>query len=89
MILSESVYLQFWAHWVLRAVFLAGFCSNMSEVLYEISVRNMEPSAKMHKVPLIWMLAEIWAKYPLCQVPAVCHLGRYAPAVRMKQLGQV
>lgn len=56
-ILSESVYLQFWAHWVLRAVFLAGFCSNMSEVLYEISVRNTEPSAKMHKVPLIWMLS--------------------------------
>lgn len=56
-ILSESVYLQFWAHWVLRAVFLAGFCSNMSAVLYEISVRNTEPSAKMHKVPLIWMLS--------------------------------
>lgn len=59
MILSESVYLHFGAQWVLCAVFLTGICGNMSEVLYEISVRNMEPSAKMHKVLLIWMLAEI------------------------------
>lgn len=49
-------------------------------ICWRCSVR-MEPSAKMHKVPLTWMLAETWAKHPLCQVPDMCHVGSYALAV--------
>lgn len=38
---------------------------------------------KMYEVLLIWMLAEIYEKYPLCQDLDVCHLGSYALAVHM------